>query len=697
MTTTANGALSHASTGSARLNYFSKALSRDKAHATSDSDIELMAAAAWDESPLDLLKLMAHKRDCRGGAGERHVARVTWKWLANNHPADALVNLPHMAFFGRWDDHLDLVGTPLESAALQLMAEQLVHDMEVLKSSTSALERIPSDTLDETLIAERKEAVKQLGTLSLAAKWAPTEGGAADKHTTENGSRVSTALAQLAWSYAHRAGGLTAPAVTPTTVQTVMKWYRTQILSPLRDATNVVERLMCASKWDEIKFEKVPSKAMSLYARKCFPKHEPERFAQWQADVLAGRAKMNTSQVDPYEVVGRLVQGKATPEEIPTLEAFYQKQVAELRTRGDLGNTVVLADVSGSMAGTPMCVSVAMAIWMSALAKPPYRDSFITFESAPRFVSCEAETLVEKVRKVMESPWGGSTNLQAAFNLILNRAVDTHLVPEEMPRRLIIVSDMQFNMACESNFLTNYEVIRSKYRTAGYTMPEIVFWNVNGATTDCPVTKDTPGVALVGGFSKDLINLFLKNEPIRSPYDLMRATIDAERYSRITRDAVGPSLRSLLASLLPSDVPLDGPPKEWFMAVAPAIESLGRIVAHYIPDLEAQHIPPDCESVIATLQYQGRDYAVPSFQAEWDDLYMSDAGRAVVAVCDAAMDGGILLGSRVTARLATDEGLEDKLRVLYAGKEFLPVLLAAASYYRAQSQSGVPAGGAGCV
>lgn len=213
----------------------------------------------------------------------------------------------------------------------------------------------------------------------------------------------------------------------------------------------------------------------------------------------------------------------------------------------------------------------------------------------------------------------------------------------------------------------------------------------------CDVATD--GVFLGESFLWELASDADLDDKLRVLYagkECLPALLAAAGYYRAqTGGAVGPRLRSLLASLLPEDVPLDGPPKEWFMAVAPAIEALGRIVAHYIPDLAAQHIPSDCESVIATLQYLGRDYVVPSFQAAWDDLCMNDDGRAVVAVCDAAMDGGVLLGSRYTARLAADAGLEDKLRVLYAGKEFLPVLLAAARYYRAQSKRTAPAVGGG--
>lgn len=513
MTTTANGAISHPRTGSACLDYFSKCLARSKASATPDEEIKRIASAAWDESPLDLMRLLAHKRDCRGGAGERHVSKVTWRWLVEEHYSTALLNLRHVPFYGRWKDLVDyFMNTAAENAALELFSTQLSTDIETLNRVHQELELSENAT---------RELQKTLGTISLAAKWAPTEGGSRDRLT-----KCSHKLASILRT---KMGLGEEPSHSK-----LMKWYRTSVISPLRDSIGVVERLMCLQKWTEIDFSKVPSKALLLYSKKCFPAHAAERFAQWQQDVLAGRAKMNASQVDPYEVVHQLIHNPS-PAALPTLEAFYQKQVEELRSKGDLGDSLVMADVSGSMAGTPMTVSVSMAIWMSALASAPFRDVFLTFESTPRFVDLSAcSTLQEKVNCTLRAPWGGSTDLQAAFELLLSRAIEKRVSSDEMPKKLFIVSDMQFDVAGGGNLFTNYETIVAKYRASGYTIPEIVFWNVSGIINDTPVTRDTRGVAMISGFSKSLIGMFLTGKPIPSPYEVMRLAIDNERYARMT-------------------------------------------------------------------------------------------------------------------------------------------------------------------
>ena len=309
--------------------------------------------------------------------------------------------------------------------------------------------------------------------------------------------------------------------------------------------------MLCAQKYDQVDFSKLPSRALAIYSRKCFPAHMPDRFKSWQADVLAGKAKINTSQVDPYEIVSRLIgywmtqhnhysyYKAATPAEIATLESFYADQVAKYQaqmaeTGVSLGNTMVIADVSGSMYGTPLAVSISLAIWMSALNTPDFRDLFMTFHEQPKMIDLsDCTTLYQRVVRTVEAEWGGSTNLQAAFDLILQRAVERHLDQSDMPKRLVIVSDMQFDTACQPNVFTNFETITAKYREAGYQMPQLVFWNVRGNTTDSPVTKDTHGTTLIGGFSKSLINLLLLDEPLKTPMEMMFQTIDSPDFDRM--------------------------------------------------------------------------------------------------------------------------------------------------------------------
>lgn len=505
MTYTENGALSHV-TNSSCLKFFTTVMARDKATAVPDETIRSLLADCWDEDPTLTLRLIAHLRDCREGKGERHAAGVALQWLGEHHPLDLVHNLQHLPFYGRWGDLLQyFAGTEFQTAALSMMAEQLRTDLALLRSA------------HET--DDAQEARTLLGRISLCAKWAPTEGCTYDIKAGKAGTPVpSKELAELLSS------GTDA-----------MKQYRKVYLTPLRQATGVVESLLCAQKYTDVDFSRVPSVALKIYSAKCFPKHMAERFAEWQKDVLAGRAKANTSVVDPYEVVRLYMNRKATEAQKPTLEAFFKTQVAELKKKCNVGKTVCVVDVSGSMEGTPMEVAISLGVWISAMAEQLWNIIF-TFHESPSVVDLsQCTTLEERINLVQHSPWGGNTNLQATFDLMLARAQRTKLTTEDMPERLVIISDMQFDQACGSNCWTNLETIRAKYRKAGYTMPQIVFWNVRGntGTGAAPAQDDEKGVIMLSGFSKNLIPILISGEKIPTPYETMVAAVNAERYQRV--------------------------------------------------------------------------------------------------------------------------------------------------------------------
>jgi len=290
--------------------------------------------------------------------------------LANNPPF-VKVNARHIPFYGRWSDLQDtFVGTSFLPEAMTILAERLLQDRKIL-------------TLVEEC-QEPGEARKLLATISLAAKWAPTEDCADDiraRKLNKEASHVSgyylTVPSVMVAIYLWENDG---HGAVPPDMRGVMKNYRVRYLTPLRQAIGVVEGLLCAKRYDEIDFSKVPSVAMLRYARRCFPRNMPERFSQWRRDLLLGKAKINTSAVDPYQVVERFLGGEIAQEELETLEAFYTESIRKLLAKGSAGRTCVVADTSGSMEGTPMTVSVAMAIWISACATEEWRDMFLFFQ-----------------------------------------------------------------------------------------------------------------------------------------------------------------------------------------------------------------------------------------------------------------------------------------------------------------------------
>jgi hypothetical protein len=139
----------------------------------------------------------------------------------------------------------------------------------------------------------------------------------------------------------------------------------------------------------------------------------------------------------------------------------------------------------------------------------------------------QGNNLNDKVLSMAHADWGMSTNLQATFDLILRSAVRESIPESDMPTKLLIISDMEFDQCGSEN--TNLDVIRQKYAEAGYTMPEIIFWNVNGRVGNVPANKYDSRIGLVSGFSPSILKSILQGE-VETPTQLMLRTVHTVRY-----------------------------------------------------------------------------------------------------------------------------------------------------------------------
>lgn len=204
---------------------------------------------------------------------------------------------------------------------------------------------------------------------------------------------------------------------------------------------------------------------------------------------------------------------------------------------GSTERILPMCDVSGSMndnGGLPMDVSVALGIYISERNEGIFKDAFLTFSSNPEMQYLKG-SLTQRMRQLSSAAWGMSTNLQASFDLILNSAIRENIPSEEMPTKLLIISDMEFNTATRDNRSTNLDVIRAKYNQSGYVMPEIIFWNVNGRLGNSPAQVQDQGVGLVSGFSPSILKSILKGK-VYGPEQLMLDTVMTDRYARVKFD-----------------------------------------------------------------------------------------------------------------------------------------------------------------
>lgn len=348
--------------------------------------------------------------------------------------------------------------------------------------------------------------------LSLAAKWAPSERHAFPAQAKTLARLIFAQGCDEFKSAAH--------------MQLCMKKYRV-MLSTLRRHIGVTERLCCAGKWTQINFSAVPSRAHQLL-KNAFVKHAPEQYAAYMEKVKKGDAKINVTGLEPLQCVEHYLKHTYSDDAVnDTIEEAWKALVARVGAQGTLTSGVSVVDVSGSMSGTPMNCAIAMGLLVAELCEGPFHNRVLTFDSNPAWHVVKEATLKDKVAKLSRAPWGGSTNLQKTFDLILELAVQNKVKQEHMPQTLFIYSDMQFNQAVEGNFMeTNYAAVVRKFTEAGYAVPQIVFWNVNGALCrDAPVKMDQQGCALMSGYSGMLLKVFLQGTKAFQPINIMHEAI----------------------------------------------------------------------------------------------------------------------------------------------------------------------------
>ena len=497
-TLTENGAVTHKTTKSDLLDMFAMGAAY---RTRSDEDVILMFQKAYKENPVYALKCLFYIRDVRGGQGERRFFRTCMKWLAQTDKEAAIRNLRHIPEFGRWDDLYLFVGTTLEKDAFAFMKEQLALDV-------------------------------TCKTPSLLAKWLKSE------NTSSAKSRELANKTRIAFGFNH-------------------KQYR-KTLSILRERINIVERLMSENRWDEIEFDKIPSRAGMIY-KNAFARHDIERMkqdpsVQSYADFAKDETKkVNAKALYPYECVSEALKvmgyggyywnnrnsSVALDDTNRLMVNKYWNNLADY-FNGATFNGMAIVDTSGSMcsseASAPINVAISLGMYCAEKAKGPYAGHFITFSSNPKFVQIEGVDFCDKVYRMSGAEWGGSTNVEAAFDLMLRVAVENKLSQDDIPQNLIIISDMEFNYCVSSNAYygsgvneTLFETMAKKWHAHGYEMPHLIFWNVQARQNNIPMIGNG-NVSYVSGMSPSIFETIMSG---KTGYDLMMEKLNTERYACI--------------------------------------------------------------------------------------------------------------------------------------------------------------------
>jgi hypothetical protein len=310
------------------------------------------------------------------------------------------------------------------------------------------------------------------------------------------------------------------------------KFYRKSLV----ELTKVVEQEMCAKQWDAINFSHVPSVAAARY-KKAFYRNTP-KYAEYVASLVKGdnpKVKVNAGAVFPYDVLkGISAYGNRYNK---TETDLVVKQWEALENFVGDANILPLVDVSGSMCSpagknasvTCMDVAVSLGLYLADKNQGAFKDTFLTFSGSPELLHLKGN-VVEKMQQMVASQWGMNTDLVKAMDKILKTAVQGGVSQEEMPKVLLILSDMQFDQ-CARFDDTAMQMIERKFTVAGYQVPQIVFWNLN-ASDNAPVKSDKSGAALVSGFSPAIVKAVLAADTSDfTPEAIMLKTIMTDRYA----------------------------------------------------------------------------------------------------------------------------------------------------------------------
>ena len=453
------------------------------------------------------LKWMFYLRDIREGLGERD-SFVSFFWVLNKYnPEVACKVLPLIPEYGRWKDVIDILAgvpdsSPLDSSPLAECIYALIEKQVREDVSNMALGK----------------------PISLLAKWLPSVNSTKRSRTLAR--RVSKHLILTFESYR-------------------------KMLSALRRYIDVTEVKTCGGKWNEIDYNKVSSNANARYLNS-FMRHDPERRQKYLdalSSPVASGAVMHASNLYPHEIYAKYSEAHrgyygVEVNEDQGIEALW----ANLKNIDTVGNTMVVVDGSGSMVtnikgSKIMAIDVArsLGVFFSERCIGEFKDKVIEFSAKPRYIDLtDCHSLADKYNTLNKYDDCSNTNLEKVFNLLLKTAIDNNLSQSELPQRILIVSDMEFDGATiirgDHNFImtqyqTLFESIKKKWSYYGYTMPNIVFWNVNSRTNTIPVTANECGVTLVSGYSVNNVKMILSGDV--NPWTALKSVLESDRYNAI--------------------------------------------------------------------------------------------------------------------------------------------------------------------
>lgn len=460
-----------------------------------ESDIISMWESAYRENPELAVRMIFYAGDIRGiGLGERRTFRILVKHLANTHPSIMRKNIVNIPYYNRWDSLYELVATPCEHDMWDLVRTQWLEDFGNMKHNKP---------------------------ISLMAKWLASV-NASSKKTCMLGHKTAREL------------GLS---------QAV---YR-RALSKLRAYLKVVEKSMSAQEWATIEYSAVPSYAMKNYSQ-AFARHDKDRFSSYKesleqkiADGTISQKDIKSATLFPYDLVRKYIDNDfdywSRRSYIGRYDTITEAQWKALPDYLDEeANVVVMADVSGSMYSPnyqPISASLSLALYFASRNKGIYHNKYMTFTDRPSFLTInENASLHDQLVQAWSAGVGYSTNLERAFTYILDTAIENNVKPEDMPKALVVVSDMEIDPFFRGYQLDFLEEMMRRFRNAGYSMPKVLFWNVEGRNSTFHAKYTNPNAVFASGYSASAFTSIIKGIN-KTAYEVMYDTLMDAQYDRV--------------------------------------------------------------------------------------------------------------------------------------------------------------------
>ena len=439
---------------------------------------------AFFEDKKTAIEYLFYLGDIREGLGERKAFRSGLNFLIESNPKIAKAIMKLIPYYNRWDSVLCMLDDEeTRNDAIRLIKAQLKEDKSNMKAGKP---------------------------ISLCAKWMPSV-NASSKITRY---RARLICKEFGWTE---------------------KKYR-KVLSKLRKYLDVVEVKMSAKKWSDINYESVPSKA-NLNYNDAFLRNDEERRREYLMSLEKGKTKINASTLNPHEICTKY-RFKGCRKDA-TLEALW-KALPDL----SVDNVLVVRDGSGSMTwgngitnSTPLDVATALSIYMSEHNNGGWQDKYITFSANPKIVDLtHCDSLAEKIRLSLHEADCSNTDIYKTMMLVLNTAKKNDMTQEDMPKMIVICSDMQFDGRANNLNRSLFDKISKEYEDAGYKLPRICFWNLSGHLNGTiPMQQNDLGLILCSGFSVQILKMFMSNQI--DPYKVLLDTLHSERYDNV-REAI---------------------------------------------------------------------------------------------------------------------------------------------------------------